>query len=472
MRFSKVNEIIKLLFLFFERNVLNIGLLKKKSFRIFLVGVILAFTAFLSFELYYFFESTDSSIAQTSVVIDSYSCSVFMWTFLVFIFVKILFMKKGNLLEFATQMPVSRREKNLAVLVFEIVTALGLVLFFSSSMIIALVIRNGVFFLPRIICNILFQCVTIYFLFELVYSVLGLLCSWFGLGKVKNIIIICIMSLLLVCFYVVVIPDVFLSILYTYKDQTGTANILFYVVVTEKYGLGVATLLFTMIITLLGVTIINIPNNEVEYNNKYIRIARKVIGKNTMFGAYIDAFFRKADTINYYFIALFIFCMTIVMKVEYGYYAILILSLNSLYGFVQTDELRYIAMQRKYSVFKDYMLLIASQVYYISLLAMPICLFNGIYTRDINFVGGLMLAIIFSVIFFSMAGIFFPARNENPFSAMFGIVFVLVVGILAVAVCFFLKLSVIKTIFFITLLIIVSVLSSIQGLKKLYFKRL
>lgn len=206
MRYSKVNEMVQLLFLFFRRNVLHVGLLKSKMFRLFMCAVVLGVISFLSFELFYFFKSVNSNISQTRVVLDAYSCSVFMWTFLVFLFVKMLFMKKGSLVGFTMQMPVTNKEKNLAVLVFEILIALALVFILSSSMIIALICRNGVFFLTRMCCNILFTCVTEYFLFELAYLILGWICSWLGLGKVKNVINICILSLLLICFYLVVIP--------------------------------------------------------------------------------------------------------------------------------------------------------------------------------------------------------------------------------------------------------------------------
>ena len=111
MRYSKVCEITKIMFVFFQRNVLNVGLLNKKIFRLFIIGVVVLLTAFLSFELYNFFESTNSSQRQIDVILDSYSCSVFIWTFVAFIFVKILFMKKGSFLEFTDQMPVTKQEK-------------------------------------------------------------------------------------------------------------------------------------------------------------------------------------------------------------------------------------------------------------------------------------------------------------------------------------------------------------------------
>lgn len=470
MRYSKVSEITKFMFVFFQRNVLNIGVLNKKIFRLFIVGVVGVLIAFVSFELFNFFESTNSMIRQTAVVLDSYSCSVFMWTFIVFIFVKILFMKKGAFLKFTEQMPVTKKEKNISILIFEICTVLVVVLIFSSAMIIALIARDGSSFITRIICNILFNCVTIYFVFEFLYSLFGMFCNYMGLEKVKNIIVICILSLLLVGFYLVVIPDVFLSILHTFKDNTGTASILFYMVVTEKYGILVSTALFVLIISILGFMIVHIPNNDANCTNKHAKTCSFIMKKPRILSAYVESFLRKADTINYYFIAVFIYLITIVMKIDKGYYIILILSLNSLYAYVQTESLRYIMIQKKYSVVKDYYRIIMSQIMYISLLAIPLCIVDIFLKKELYFIIDLFIAIIFSVVFFTMAGILFPAKNENPFSAMVGILFILMIGLIAVSICFFLELNNTSIIVFMILLSVSSVIVSIFGMNKLYRK--
>lgn len=471
MRYSKVNEMVQLLFLFFRRNVLHVGLLKSKMFRLFMCAVVLGVISFLSFELFYFFKSVNSNISQTRVVLDAYSCSVFMWTFLVFLFVKMLFMKKGSLVGFTMQMPVTNKEKNLAVLVFEILIALALVFILSSSMIIALICRNGVFFLTRMCCNILFTCVTEYFLFELAYLILGWICSWLGLGKVKNVINICILSLLLICFYLVVIPDVFLSILYTYKEQTGTASILFFTRIAERYHFGIAFLVFMLIVAVLGGLILAIPNHELEGNDNYVKFLGWKMKHHTIGGAYFFAFLRKTDTINYYLIALFLFGMMQVTKIENGCYAILILTLNALYAYVQTDELRYIMMQKRYSVGKDYALLIGTQVLEIWILSVPMLIVTLATTGKITFLLLFAASVIFSVIFFTMAGILFPAKNENPFSAITGILFLVIVLMAVMAVCFFLKLTTNQIIVFLLMLCILSGAVSMRGLAVLYQKR-
>lgn len=470
MRYSKVCEITKIMFIFFQRNVLNVGLLNKKIFRLFIIGVVVLLTAFLSFELYNFFESTNSSQRQIDVILDSYSCSVFMWTFVAFIFVKILFMKKGSFLEFTDQMPVTKQEKNISILIFEICTALSVVIIFSLALIITLITRDGSAFITRIICNIFFNCVTIYFVFELLYSIFGIFCNYMGLEKVKNIIVICILSLLLVGFYLVIIPDVFLSILYTYKDNTGTASILFYMVVTEKYGILASTVLFVVINSILGFLIVHIPNNDANCTNKYARTCQFIMKKSRILSAYVVSFLRNVDTINYYFIALFSYMITIVMKIDKGYYVILILSLNSLYAYVQTESLRNIIIQKKYSVVKDYCRIIMSQIIYISVLAIPVCIVDIFLNKEILFIVDLFVAIIFSVVFFTMGGILFPAKKENPFSAMIGILFIIMIGLLAVSVCFFLKLNDESIIGFMILLTVSSVSISIFGMNKLYGK--
>lgn len=471
MRYSKVKEIVQLLFLFFKRNVLQVGLLKSRVFRLFMGMVVIGIISFLSFALFSFFKSVNSNASQTRVVLDAYSCSVFMWTFLVFLFVKILFMKKGSLMEYTTQMPVTNKEKNFAVLTFEIIIALALVLILSSSMIIALICRNGVFFLTRMCCNILFTCVTEYFVFELMYLILGWICSWFGLGKVKNVINICILSVLLICFYVVVIPDVFLSILYTYKEQTGTASILFFTRIAEQYQFGAALLVFVLIVAILGGLILVIPNHELEGNDNYVKLFGRKTKHNTIGRAYFFAFFRKTDTINYYVISLFLFGMMQMAKIENGCYAILILALNALYAYVQTDELRYLTMQKKYSVGRDYVLLIGTQVFEILILSMPMIIITVVTTGKITFLLLFVVSVIFSVIFFTMAGILFPAKNENPFSAITGILFLVLILMAVAAICFFLKLTTNQMMILLILLGILSGTISLRGLTVLSQKR-
>ena len=57
---------------------------------------------------------------------------------------------------------------------------------------------------------------------------------------------------------------------------------------------------------------------------------------------------------------------------------------------------------------------------------------NNSHALEILFIVDLFVAIIFSVVFFTMAGILFPAKNENPFSAMVGIMFIIMIGLIAV----------------------------------------
>ena len=100
MRFNRINkitELVKLIWIFFERKVLNYGLLKHKFFRLIISTIILFFTISLAVIMYRFWTESDSSVMQTTAVLDVYSCTVMMWIFVCFLFIKILFMKTGTL---------------------------------------------------------------------------------------------------------------------------------------------------------------------------------------------------------------------------------------------------------------------------------------------------------------------------------------------------------------------------------------
>lgn len=157
MRFNRINkitELVKLIWIFFERKVLNYGLLKHKFFRLIISTIILFFTISLAVIMYRFWTESDSSVMQTTAVLDVYSCTVMMWIFVCFLFIKILFMKTGTFMKFAIQFPVTKREIKIAILVFELSISLIVISFISMSVILSLIFKYGIIFISRIICNV------------------------------------------------------------------------------------------------------------------------------------------------------------------------------------------------------------------------------------------------------------------------------------------------------------------------------
>ena len=96
MNYKRVGYLSKLFFLFFLRNILQVGILKKRSFRIILTGMFVLLATYLTVIMSFFFVDNNSSIKQTRIVLDIYVCMVTLFTFIVFLFMKILSVKESR----------------------------------------------------------------------------------------------------------------------------------------------------------------------------------------------------------------------------------------------------------------------------------------------------------------------------------------------------------------------------------------
>ena len=84
MSYSRIVCLVKMFFLFFYRNILCFGMLRSKIFRVLAGTVMVGLVALVAVVMTLFFHNVDSSLQQTSIVLDTYCCSVIMLTFVVF----------------------------------------------------------------------------------------------------------------------------------------------------------------------------------------------------------------------------------------------------------------------------------------------------------------------------------------------------------------------------------------------------
>ena len=94
MRYNHIKEIFILLLIFLKRKVLSYGVLKSKFLKIMILSLLLLYLGGIAFISFKFFDSVDSSIKQSSIVLDIFSLTIALWTVVGFIFMKILFIKK------------------------------------------------------------------------------------------------------------------------------------------------------------------------------------------------------------------------------------------------------------------------------------------------------------------------------------------------------------------------------------------
>ena len=82
-------------------------------------------------------------------------------------------------------------------------------------------------------------------------------------------------------------------------------------------------------------------------------------------------------------------------------------------------------MQKTYSVWRDYVYLISSQIVYISAFSLPILITEIVTGTTVWNVVVMYVSIATSIVVFTTIGIMFPSKQENPFSAFVGTVIVI-----------------------------------------------
>ena len=434
-RMKKVYDVYRVIFLFFKRKVMGFGLMKNKLFRIVLGILILAFIGGMSAVLYMFWKQTDSTIPQTTIVLDVYALTVIMWTFCCFLFIKILFMKTDRFLKFTCQFPVTQRETKAAVLMFELMFSLAVIFTIAFSMVISLLIRYGTHFIGRILCNIFFVPITFFLALDLLYVIMEFILEKIGVSKMKGVVMFCMNTAFLLTLYFAGYNKLINSLLFGYLDEKGTSPIVIYAFLMEKFGLPAAILAFLVIIAILIMLILLVPAAIGEAENSYLKLRKSSVRAAGEFTSYMLSICRDIDSFNYTIISIFIFVFMAILKKDMGIYATALLCLNGLYAFVHTDKIRTLLYQKKYSVLRDYVFLIGSQFVYAAAVTLPLSVVSFILFRNLKHCLLVYPVLLISIILFTLIGILFPPKKDNPFSSCVGIGVVMILVIAIIVAC-------------------------------------
>lgn len=476
MRYKKIGNIVMLLFMFFKRSVMNFGILKSKLFRAILLAGISVVTLIMTVLVYNLLEGSGMAMQLTKTIMDVYSLTTAMWTFIIFMFMKILFLKKDSFMRFTTQLPVTKAEKNVALVVFEITISLIIVNIIASSVVIAFLLKGGIKILPRILCNVFFTCSNVYLVLELFNRLVSWFVSIFDINKMKDTIITCLFLGILMLLYSIVLPKLTDGILFSYLDKKGTSAVAIFSFIMDKTHFIISAYLFIALVLALIAAICFIPDESVEKTRQFISLKhnietipfiRKRFEKNSLFASYFINISRRADTLNLGLITVFSYIMALIVKIKHPEYAVMIYVVNGLYMCVQTEGIRNILYQKYYDVIKDYIYMIFSQIAYLFVVSLPFTLlsiFNGNGLKDIIFMYGLM--VVFTI-FSTFIGIVFVPKRENPISVMIGMFATIVFILIIVLGVYILQIGKIGQVLSIIVLSIVTIYYSLIGLASL-----
>jgi|GEM_PF-2781859 len=429
MRLQNIFRLQKLYYLFFIRQVLSVGILKEKQFRLLAIFLLLAWLTITIFANYDLFEGSLvlPEVNLESVLIRSRVMEVVTWTIGAFILIKLLFLKKGAFLQMTIPLPITNRERNTSLLLFELLMILFIVTLLSVSYAIAFAFRFGLFAIVLLVSVSAFTCLTLYLLLQLGYVLVSYGLDVVNLVKLKTIFVYLILA----------VKFVFIQqSITTYMLRSGFEGFhwsLFFIWLNDEVHFIAPFLIFLSMGSILLLLILYVPNQAYIEEKSYANIKLLFLKKTKLINIYLLQLIRRIE--NYITVilsgALFIFLKRYVMTagIINPFNAVMLVALLGLYTYTQTDKIRMIAYKLNYRCWYDYFALIFSQMLFISFLSILFFIVD-LFISNTRFVVTSYLNIYFNtfitVLVTTYAGVLFPTKKENPFSPFMGTILTMI----------------------------------------------
>ncbi len=365
--------------------------------------------------------------------------------------------------------PISNKERNISIFLYETLISVIIIFLLSFSVVLSLVLVHKLDFIDVIIVNLLFVSSLLYLTLQVISKCISIFAHYLKISKFYHVINL---SFLVLIFTVIfnetqkLVPSLATDFIQG-SNETNSA-LLFLQQFHQEYGFIITTILYIVLALSLLSLIIVLPDNSYMANSKNIHLLHK-IKKISILKTYILSGIRKTETIN---TTALMFLATLIMIIfqmsEYMMYTMLIAVFNSIYGFINSQQLRQIMYKFNYNAWKDYAYLIFSQLITIYLLSLPLLIAGLIIIDDYTHILIPYGLITFGVLMIVMAGILFPPYNDNPFSVITSAIVVIVpIFVLGLSLTI-LNLGVGWNIGILIFTYIVIVEFSIQGLKNIH----
>lgn len=464
MRLSTIKHLVGLYSTFFIRKVMNFGILKNPLVRMLLLVAFVLLMTITTFSIFVFFSETLQTKEIVLFLLNTYSSTVILWTIVVTIFLKLIFSKVDGFLRMTINFPISNKERNISVFIYETLISCIVIFLLSFSVVLSMVLIHKLAFIDILIVNLFYVSTFTYLVLQVISKIVSFLCSLLKIQKLFHIINLSI----LVLFFAVFLRKSEILVKNLANDLILNTNntkdiLLFFQQFHENSGFMLTTFLYLMLITLLISLVIVIPDQSYMSNSKQFLVFE--LKSPTTMKAYMLSIFRHMNTLNNVVLIYLAALILIIFNLsEYILYVIVLQSFNAIYGFIYSQNVRQIMYKLRYVAWKDYLYLVASQIIMIYIISIPL-FFSGLLViqSSLHLIIP-YIVVTFSILMFILAGILFPPYNDNPFSVVTSIL-VVMIPILVIGICLtFLNLSLRLNIMILLFFYLVIVSFSIQGL--------
>ncbi|WP_217587598.1 hypothetical protein [Lentibacillus saliphilus] len=468
MRIHSIKHLVHLYSVFFVRKILSFGVLKNPIIRVLMLISFVVLLTFISFSVFVFFSETLQTQEVVLFLLNTYSSTIVLWTIVVTIFLKLVFSKVDGFLRMTTNFPISSKERNFSVFIYETLISFIVIFLISFSVVLSMILVHQFAFIDVLIVNLLYVSTLSYLMLQVISKLVSFACVSFRIPKLFHIINLSVLVFVFAVFFnesQLLVTGLANDLL---QETNETKSILLFLQqFHQDHGLMFTTLVYLSSVIGLIALIIMIPDQSYMASTKHVRLLGgfKTI---SIIKAYVISAIRNINTLN---TVVFVYLAAIILMVfdlsDYILYTIIMIAFNSIYSFTQSQNLRHIMYRFNYKAWKDYLYLLASQLFIIYLISIPLLILGFFVIESyLQFIIP-YIVVTFGALIFVMAGILFPPYHDNPFSVVTSVAVVTIpIFIIGISLTF-LNLNLLWNVAIMILFYFVIIHFSIQGLTHL-----
>ena len=433
MRLRSSLVLARMLLRFFLRRVSRMGVLRSAPVKVLALAMVATILVTGAIAAYFFLEPMTSEAKVWGLLFEMSTVSVVLWVQIAFLLVKILFLNAAGMLELSFQLPLTNRERAVALLVYEASMAGIVSMIGFTSLTAAALVLLGPAALLRLLEAIVFPMILTYLVLSVGYLVLGRILSLVGLERVQHLVLILVVFGLIMLYASRLGPlssratEAYLS------DRSEYVWVASLAWITRMYGpVAMVAVFLLAAAALVAVALWATPNQHVAHS-RYLNLPfdRPLIRR---LGPYDRCLLRSSQTWLAIAVSVAVFIGLIIDPVVNPLWALAVLSMSGLYQFAATEPLRVLVADGA-QPWRTYGRLVKAHMVLVGAVAVPTVAVLAAVRPDhlagaalalVGCLGGALVAICI--------GIAFPAESDNPFSVFVGLsVTAAVLGLLGIA---------------------------------------
>gem|GEM_PF-2609495 len=468
MRIHSLRNLVYLYNTFFIRKILNLGVLKHPLVRVMFLMALLLVIAVMTFSIFTFFSETLRDEETVLFILNAYSSTIILWTLAATIFLKIVFSRMDNFLKMTINFPVTNKERNFSIFLYETLICIIILVFLSFAVVTSMFLITGLEYVDVMLVNILYGSTLTYMGVQLLSKSISYMLTKIRLIKIFHIVNVSVLVMIFVLFLKEAQQLITsLSVDFINGTRHSESLLLFLQDFHNDYGFGFTSLFYVLVTGVLLALIILIPDESYMAHSRYILLfpSRKADNSENMFSSILKSYTRDSNIVNT-IVLVYLSSFVLLYSGQYNYiiYPIILLVFNAIYSFVQSDNLRKLSYQVQYNPLKDYIALITSQIYLVYGTSLPLFITAVVIgAGQWHLILPYVIATL-GIFLFVMAGILFPPYEDNPFSIITSILVITVPILLSAVALSFLNMGTLVNASMIVIFYILVIFFSVQGL--------